>query len=528
MSSSASGSDHEAEQGVLPVHTDHQTWSDKGKEDEEEVQVGEEESPPAEASKDVVLVVEAGTSELYQRHGTAVSSDEKPAELPEPKAKVQKKKRKRARGIFQRLRDCNASFEHDVLRLEDCVEAIAHRFLCILQWFLLWFKPREHTQADRTFGYIFNPVSLEESPSLDDPSRQYIWILYELRRKFILTRARRMYIYKIILLCLLITLCVCIGAFYAATVADYNAHVRYVYIDPYGRGEIYNMLHVPPLPPRYNEDIDWLLYSPLGQRSDPSDETESSAKQKPLLTLAPKLTLEALNYGYIEIPTRKFGRVNVSIGEITDRMESDSAEKGEDLHQPCLCAAHYGIPLNIILVRYSMEEPSEVGAERKPDKLYFEPRETTFVQDSVRGGMSKDPLVVPTGVRSASQDISPLDWEFQEKLKHGIDTTLSRKRFIVDLTNRIEKEVTKSMHGQIMEKSTCMYALTREKVSDKKIEKVKHLAWKDSVPVEITIGYSQFAMRGLNARGEKLPASWIRTPYAFCVSRCISALDPYV
>jgi hypothetical protein len=234
-----------------------------------------------------------------------------------------------------------------------------------------------------------------------------------------------------------------------------------------------------------------------------------------------------LHSDYVEIDTRRFGRVNVSISEMVNRMKSDSREAGNQMIQPCLCPAHYGIPLNIILIRYSLEHDAEIAG--KHDVLYYEPHISTIVSDSIRGGVSMDTLVVPTETRLRLSDgLSPLEADFMMKAPLGISKGREDHRtLLVDLTDVFTGEYHDARKTATSRQKKALFERTRHMVTQDAIDGVKASAKEFRFKGELSIAYSRVGIRSLNGRGDKLPLAFIDSPYAYCVQRCLAAVDPY-
>lgn len=441
-----------------------------------------------------------------------------------PKRTKRKRKRKSHYGLkemWTRLKAraqrgwtyANDTFEWIALLLETPMEVVFHRLLLIVQWLLLRVKPPETSRN----AHWFELPSAEERTGTR-VSRQYISLVTELRRKFIISKERRMRIYKMILTGFLLTLVLVVSMQFVADVAEYNSHVRRTYQDPKGRGTIANLLYAPHFPAGgINPDVEWLLYSPLEAQGLPTYTYQARV---------PKLRKETLIRGYAEIATRRFGLVNISIDEMVQQMERDSARRGALLPQPCICAAHYGIPLNIILIRYSLQTDPETG-DPGTDVIHFEPRATTYIRDSILGSVNQDPFVVPRRFKErVGHLISPLDWEVVQKWEDGVYASLDRKAYIVDMTNKPLTPSHEEGHAPPPPSLAEVYGDVRETVPQRNLHKVKvhNENPSEGPPLEITVTYSQFAMRSLDQLGEKKAAVWIKKPYSSCVARCISAV----
>ncbi|MHA1684515.1 MAG: hypothetical protein ACTSUE_26490, partial [Promethearchaeota archaeon] len=260
------------------------------------------------------------------------------------------------RSIRQVIRDWNASFERGVVRVEVWVDFVIHYLFRVVEWFLLTIQRvgtigigKFSTKKGMSFGarmhYLTRPVSMEERGGGGSArSKDYIWILYELRRKCMISTKRRLYLYKTVVVCLIFVTFLCMGLFYAADSAEYNTHIRYMHVDTQTGREIMNLMYPPEFPRfGFNEDVEWMLYI-----------LKKEAARKDTVSFQ-RLVPPTLLSDYVEIDTRRFGRVNISISEMVQRMKDDSNEAGKRMIQPCLCPAQYGVPLNIVLVRYSLE-----------------------------------------------------------------------------------------------------------------------------------------------------------------------------
>lgn len=432
-------------------------------------------------------------------------------------------KRRKRRSIRQVLSDWNGRFERAVFRVESWVEYAIHCIFRVVEFILLATQrvgilvlSKIRVQWARRFGermhYFTRPVSLEQLSAINR-DRQYIWILYELRRKFIFNAARRMYIYRIILLCLMFTIIACIGLFYTAEMAEYNSHIRYVSVDSKTGREIMNLMYPPEFPRAgYNEDVDWLLYA-FRERENP---------------LVDKLVPPMLKSDYVEVETRRFSRVNISIREMVDRMKEDSAEAGNKMLQPCLCPAHYGIPLNIVLIRYSLEDSTD-EEPMKSDVVYYEPHVSTYVSDSVRGSVSMDSLVIPPETRlQKSKGLSALESDLLSKQILEISKKHEERRtLVVDLTDSFVGPYLHLRGSDDVNQRKQVYERTRNMISQENINGMKKNMKEYHFRGELTIGYASIGIRSLGSDGEKLPVAYIHSPYSYCVQRCLSAVDPY-
>ncbi len=479
----------------------------------------EEEEEEIQENPNSIYVFDTHGGEIRKRT-SGVSTD--PTEDVSPslrKRKKKKKKKKPRRSLFQVLRDWSACFERGILRVEGYAETVIHWIFLVVQWVILTFQRIGSAilwkinvlWASRflsKMNTITRGVSVEERPAMTNRSREYIWILYKLRMKFLFAKKKRFRWYKFVFVTVFLIVLFCMGLFYSAGVAEYNTHIQHVHRNAETGEEIFNLLYPPSLTTRYNEDIDWLLYTLRTEKPGEFHNLGSSAFAS----------------GYVEISTRRFSRVNISIDEMTHRMLGDSARLGRSLKQPCLCATHYGIPLNIILVRYSLNNDDDVE-----DIIYYEPRAVMFVSDSIRVNINSDSFVVPKDVQAKkSKGMSPLEADFQDKLRVFEDSLISEKNlFLVDMTDAFTGEYIGKRDTSDVNERKKIYSMTRDILSDNTINYAAEVSRKTDYPVEVSIAYSQIGIRGLNARGEKIPVVYIDPPYAFCVQRCLAAMNPY-
>lgn len=436
-----------------------------------------------------------------------------------------RKKYAKKRGVRQVLRDWNASFERGVGQVETWAEILIHYLFLIIEWILLTIQRIGTTVIGKfslrwgnLFGermhYFTRAISVEERAGTSARSREYIWILYEIRKKCMMPTNRRMYLYKTIVASIFLVTLLCIGLFYAADSVEYITHVRYMHIDHKTGREIMNMLYVPDFPrDGFNEDIEWLLYT--ARKQDTQKTTFLTLDQPMLLS------------NYVEIATRRFGRVNISISEMVQQMEDDSKQAGNGMLQPCLCPAHYGISLNIVLVRYSLENNAKITGKR--DVVYYEPRISSIDTDSIKGGLSMDTLVVSRETRMKfSGGLSPLEADFAMKLPLGVNENQEEHRtLVVDLTDIFSG----NYHGMRITASNqqkkMLFERTRNMVTQDVINGLKKSMSEYLYNGEISIAYSNIGVRSLNANGEKLPLTYIESPYSYCVQRCLAAVNPY-
>jgi len=459
---------------------------------------------------------------LRQRHKNGTGSlDFGEFSESQESRKLRQRKGKR-RGIRQVCRDWNSKFEKFVSRVESWAEYVIHCILRTVEFILLTIQKvcvivlsKIRKQWAIRFGtWMHNftrPVSIEERTAVNR-NRQYIWILYELRRKFIIDSARRMYLYRMIAFCFVLAILLSVGLFYTAEIAEYNSHIRYMSKDTRTGVEIMNLIYPPEFPRAgYNEDVEWLLYN-LREKENAFE----------------KLLPPTLKSDYVEIETRRFSRVNISISELVSRMMKDSSTFGNKMLQPCLCPVHYGIPLNIILVRYSLED-ADNGDVKKEDVVYYEPRVTTYVSDTVRGSTSMDTLVIPPEVRlKKSGGLSVLEYDFNNKHKLSISNKHEERRtLVVDLTDSLVGPYLHLRGSDDTQARKQVYERTRNMVSQENIDGMKESMQKYKFKGELSIGYATMGIRSLNAQGEKLPVAYIESPYSYCVQRCLAAIDPY-
>ena len=408
-----------------------------------------------------------------------------------------------------------------MFRVELRIEHAIHCVFLVLQWILKTTQRvgtlligKFSTRWGHAFGArmhrMTRPVSVEERTGGSDRSRDYIWILYELRRKFIMHRSRRISLYRVVVVCLIIAFLGSAGLWYAAETAEYNAHVRHTYVDVATGRTISNLIHPPEFPRAgCNEDVEWLLYDLGGEH------------------MFPGLVPPAIRGDYVEVETRRFNRVNISISEMVHRMKRDSSVSGNRMVQPCLCPAHYGIPLNIVLLRHSLEMDAEVLG--KKDVIHYEPRVATLVGDTVRGGVSMDTLVVSLETRLRRSDgLSPLEADFRIKREVGISRDNEERRTrVVDLTDVFTGKYMDLRSTADNKQKRMLYEGTRNMVTQDAIDGMKKNMKEYGFSGELSIGYARMGIRSLNERGEKLPVTYIDSPYSYCVQRCLAAIDPY-
>ena len=256
------------------------------------------------------------------------------------------------------------------------------------------------------------------------------------------------------------------------------------------------------LSPTYGSDQEWLLYG---------------CKQRP------KMTPERMMFGYVEVDTYSFGSVNISIDDVVDRMKRDSREMGVSLPQPCICAAHYGIPLNVVLLRDFASKTKSPEAPGLNDKVLYEPMIAQTTSDAIKGTVSSDSLVVPNkdarripkfpikGVPISPMDnlrILSMQKEFTAEVNEAVSTyTYPREIFtnIVDLTDKpLSSSVSKWIFGRLS---------------------VPIKAVRDAPTREVTVGYDNMVVRALNKDGSKATATYLYSPYSICLQRCIASIS---
>jgi hypothetical protein len=256
------------------------------------------------------------------------------------------------------------------------------------------------------------------------------------------------------------------------------------------------------LPDVYGADQEWLLYD---------------------CKRTPRIKAKDMVFGYVELDTPSFGAVNISIEDVAHRMKKDSKERGRKLPQPCVCGAHYGLPINVILLReFVTNDDGQGGSVTLKHRILYEPSIVQMTSDVIKGTVSADSLTV-TNKRSrrikgfplsGNVPISPMDnlrllsmqVEHTKEVERAIDTyTYPEEIFtnIVDLTDKpFNTPASKWIFGRL----------------SIPIDKVK-----EHPDREITIGYEHIVVRALKEDGTKSTAISLHSPYSICVQRCIAA-----
>ncbi|MHA1679633.1 MAG: hypothetical protein ACTSUE_01410, partial [Promethearchaeota archaeon] len=171
----------------------------------------------------------------------------------------------------------------------------------------------------------------------------------------------------------------------------------------------------------------------------------------------------------------------------------------------------------------------DTDVSEKPDVVYYEPHISNIVSDSVRGGVSMDALVVPRETRlKLSDGLSPLEADFIMKLQLGISTDQEDHRaLVVDLTDVFTGKYHDARETASDAQKKILFERTRNMVTQDAINGVKENMREFKFKGELSIGYSRIGIRSLNAEGNKLPMKRIDSPYAYCVQRCLAAINPY-
>lgn len=341
--------------------------------------------------------------------------------------------------------------------------------------------------------------------------RPFIVIVDRIERKFMISADRRYRILKTIYIIL-------VFSFIFFFSFQYMTHeiekVRYVIpesIHDRSGVSIKNILSVDTfsLYSNYGHDQEWLLYQ---------------------CERRPRITTENIRFGYIEVETPKFGMVNISIQDISEKMKKDSREKGLTLPQPCICGAHYGLPINIILLRdyeFGGKSLGSIGGEEAEkginNRILYEPTIVQTTSDSVKGTISIDSLVVNDKklrkldgfTIQQNVPISPMDnlrilymqKEYTKEIENAIETyTYPEEIFssIVDLTEKpVYASISKWISGR--------FSIPLKKINDK-------------TNGEVTMGYEHIVVRALKEDGSKSIAISLHSPYSICVQRCISSI----
>jgi hypothetical protein len=227
-----------------------------------------------------------------------------------------------------------------------------------------------------------------------------------------------------------------------------------------------------------------------------------------------ELTPQTLQWGYVdtESPLASMARVNISVDDLVLKMKQDSRSLGVSLPQPCLCGVHYGLPINVVLLRPPPGEEKE--------RVLYEPVIQRGTGTNIKGTISIDSLVVSTdrGLRVAGRTlpISPIDGlgmylriqgeTGERKMKEMFDSySLPDNVFqdIVDLTSMGSDGLTP-------------WLLKRSSIPLRDV--------KDDPTREVTVGYESFVVRGMHSDGAPATAMTIYSPHSICVQRCLETL----
>ena len=246
------------------------------------------------------------------------------------------------------------------------------------------------------------------------------------------------------------------------------------------------------LPNGYGTDQEWLLYD----------------CQK-----CPRLTSKDMLFGYVELDTPSFGSVNISIDDVVHRMKQDSKEKGLSLPQPCVCGAHYGLPINVILLR---------DIENEDVRILYEPTVVQATSDIIKGTVSVDSLVVPNKRARRIRKfplgdrvpISPMDNlrilslqdKYKKEAKEAIETYTYPEEMFTNIVDLTDKPASSSVSKWIFNRLSIPIGTVKEHADR-----------------EITVGYEHIVVRSLEKDGSKAMATNLHSPHSICVQRCIAA-----
>jgi len=379
-----------------------------------------------------------------------------------------------------------------------------YHILRILQWITLHLSPKSF-KTNRRYAHLFEYPSAEEGRKADtlrkrsswlNPQRKpFVVIIDRIRRRFMFSEGQRFRVWKWIYFTILII--VALVFLYRYTSEQIEIH-KYVTPDKMhertGR-RITNVVTMGrfALSRTYGAEQRWLLQECKGKA---------------------ELTPQNLQWGYVdtESPLASMDRVNISVDDLVLKMKEDSRSLGATLPQPCLCGVHYGLPINVILLR------PPPGEER--EHVLYEPVIQRDTGTNIKGTISIDSLVVTTDrgiqVSGRTLPISPIDGLGMYLRTHGdIGERNMKEMFdsyslpdnvfhdIVDLTSIGSDGVTP-------------WLLKRSSIPIRDV--------KDDNTREVTVGYESFVVRGMNSDGSPAMAMTVYSPQSICVQRCLETL----
>jgi hypothetical protein len=440
-----------------------------------------------------------------------------------------------------------------------------YKIMGTIQWiFMKTFAPRSE-KSKRRYGHLFRLVGvMDRSNRGGGKGPHFIKIVEDINRYFMWGRDVHKSFLKVILLCIITAFMVYFGFYYVTTTVELNTNIRPVFYDEERAMLIENLYNVPPYKPGYDQDIEYMLSPHIFHK-----------KYVPLTT-------QRLHKNYVEIFTRRFGRVNISIAELVARMKADAkrylsmnpSEDDDSKHagvaRNCMCAVHYGIPLNIILY---------TGSDGEQEYIFYEPEITAFSSFEIRGALIQDPLGVPPMIKAMENEwnekgcpwnghTSRLQSINEHALTHQIPqtvqhyrtpTSITRNRIYMEKTNCGEEGDTESnclvdiqestYGGMVTDLTHHIYKIagnggvrmydredptrdtsslpqeTNEYVIPE--EFLQSLQEKEDTNrfAEMTFAYSRIVLRGLSQDGERFTAIEIPSPGSVCIQRCLSTTD---
>jgi len=449
---------------------------------------------------------------------------------------------------------------------------IWYKILATLQWIFMIVAPRSG-KSRRRYGHLFKPIGvMDRSDRGNGKGPHFIKIVEDINRYFMWGRDMHKSFIKVIILCIITALVVYFGFYYVTTTVELNTNIRPVFYDDERGMLIENLYNIPPYKPGHDHDTRYLL-SP--DNIEPSTTQRLHKKYEPLTT-------QRLHKNYVEIFTRKFGRVNISIAELVVKMKEDAkrylsmtpseddTSKREGIARNCMCAVHYGIPLNIILY---------TGSDGEQEHIFYEPEITAFSSFEIRGALVQDPLGVPPMIKAIENEMNmkgcpwngytsrlqsinerALTYRIPQMVQHyRTPTSITRNRIYVEKTHCGEEDNTESnclvdiqestYRGMVTDLTHHIYKIagnggvrmydredpTRDisslpqEINEYVIPEdfLKNLEVKTNPQefAEMTFAYSHIVLRGLSQDGERFTAIEIPSPGSICIQRCLSATD---
>ena len=379
--------------------------------------------------------------------------------------------------------------------------------LRILQWIALHLVPKGF-QTDRKYAHLFNYPSAEEGRKASNgfrirsswffPQRKpFIVIIDRLRRKCMFSEGRRFRVWKWVYFTIFILISLFFVYRYTSEQIEIHTYVTPDKMHEHTGLRVTNVVSMKrfSLSRTYGAEQQWLLHS-----------------CKETIELTPKI----LKWGYVdtESPLASMERVNISVEDLVLKMKRDSKTFGLGLPQPCLCGAHYGLPINVILLR---PKPGE-----KKDHVLYEPSIQKGTATNTKGTISIDALVVPSAnrgmnVSGRSLPISPIDGLGMYLRKHGEEGKTKMKEIFESYAlpdNVFHNSVDLTSIGS---DGVTPWVLKRSSIPLRDV--------KEDSNREVTVGYESFVVRGMRSDGSPDTATTIYSPHSICVQRCLETLN---